>query len=97
LQKKLSEAMPENIRKPKKREDATDTEQSEAGRINFMGLVVDWMGIVSADGKPVPCDDDSKKAFLNSKNAQFFGVFCRQRSLALQKEAIHSHETDSKD
>lgn len=97
LQKKLSEAMPESIRNPKKRVDASDADQSEAGRINFMGLVVDWAGIVGADGQPVPCDDESKKAFLNAKNAQFFGLFCRHRSLALQREGIHTHEADSRD
>jgi hypothetical protein len=97
LQRTLGEAMPENIRRPKKREDATDADQMEAGRINFMGLVMDWRGIVSSDGTPVPCDEASKKAFLNTKNAQFFGLFCRQRALALQEEAIHSHEADSRD
>ena len=97
MQKKLSEKAPESLRKQSKRNDVTDTDLQDAGRVNFMDLVIDWTGICNAEGAPVPCNEETKKNFLNETEALFFGLFITNRAKAIRTERITGHEADSRD
>jgi hypothetical protein len=98
LQQKIREKQPKIFRAPpKERDNVTDADIQEAGRVNFMELVVDWSGITGADEAPLPCTPENKKAFLDLKDAQFFGLFVSNRSAAIRAEGINSFSGDSSD
>ena len=97
VSKKLSEKKPESLRKVSKRADILDTDLEDAGRLNFMELVVDWVGVCDGAGAPVPCNEETKKGFINETEGLFFGMFVTNRAKALRAERISRHEGDSRD
>ena len=98
LQQKIREKQPAIFRAPAKdRDKATQQDLQEAGRVGFMFLVEDWVGVNGADGTPLTCTPETKKAFLDEKDAMFFGLFVSHRSAAARTEQITSYSKDSLD
>jgi hypothetical protein len=98
LQQKMREKQPAIFRAPAKdRDKATQQDMQEAGRVGFMFLVEDWLGVNGTDGSPISCTPETKKAFLDEKDATFFGLFVSHRSAAVRTEQLTSYSKDSSD
>jgi hypothetical protein len=96
LQKKIQEKQPASLR-GRDRNAVSVLDLQEAGRVSFMELVVDWTGITDGADKPLPCDTENKKLFLDQKDAMFFGLFVSNRSAAIRAERINEFAKDSSD
>lgn len=92
--KKLDDAAPTGIRKRSKAGEMTGDDVRDSGRTSFQNLVVDWT-LKDEEDNPLICDEETKKAFLDQFDAGFFGLWARQRSVAIQAERISAHEADS--
>jgi hypothetical protein len=98
LQKKIQEKQPKIFRGPaKERDNVTQLDLQEAGRVSFQELVVGWTGITGGDDAPLPCNAETKGLFLDRKDAMFFGLFVSNRSSAIRAEGIQSQSKDSSD
>ena len=98
LGKKISAGQPAIFRGPAKdRDKVTSNDLQEAGRVSFMELVQDWHGIQNTDGTELPCTPEMKKAFLDSLDAMFFGIFVSNRASAIRSERINQLDKDSSD
>lgn len=94
LQRQIEEKQPASLRKrdPKA---VSLSDLQDAGRISFTFLVTEWFGIEGEAG-PLECNAENKKAFLDQKDAMFFGLFVSNRSSAIRAEGINSFSNDSK-
>ncbi len=98
MQQKIREKQPAIFRGPvKDRENVTQQDLQEGARTNFEFFVVDWVGVVDDQGAPLPCTPETKKAFLDQKDAQFFGLFVSNRAGAIRADQIQTHAKDSSD
>jgi hypothetical protein len=54
-------------------------------RLNFVKLVTDWHGMTDEDtNEPMPCNDDTKKQFLDLFDGGIFGAFVMHASSELR-------------
>jgi hypothetical protein len=96
VRKRIYEKQPASLRK-RDSKDVSEMDVVEASRISFQELVVDWNGITDGEDKPLPCDTETKKAFLDLKDATFFGLFVTNRAAAIRAEGMNSFNGDSSD
>jgi hypothetical protein len=63
----------------------------------FQTLLVDWRGVLDEDGKPLPCEADTKKLFLQVQdNAATFGFWISARSNDVRAYLMNRTEDDLK-
>lgn len=98
LQKRIKDKQPAIFRAPAKEMlNVTVNDLQEGGRVTFMELVVDWIGVTGEDDQPLPCNAEMKKIFLDQADAMVFGAFVGGRSSAIRKEKITLFAKDSSD
>jgi hypothetical protein len=98
LQQKIREKQPAIFRGAvKDRENITQQDLQEGARVNFEFFVEDWLGISDGQSAPLPCTPENKKAFLEQKDATFFGLFVSNRAGAIRTERMNSFQKDSSD
>lgn len=53
----------------------TNEEQTEFAQRIFCRVLVDWRGIVDAQGQPIPCDDTAKRALWRADKPRVLALF----------------------
>lgn len=92
LQNKIDELAGGNMKK--KPGDQTRADRAAIGRANVTVLVSDWTATDEA-GSPLPCDAETKKAFLSQFDPFFFGLWVFRRAMALAVEKNSRLEADA--
>jgi hypothetical protein len=84
-------------RKDLKLKSVDDLPWLELYRLNFIKLVVDWAGMVDSDtNEPMPCNDETKKLFLDLYDGGIFGAFVMHASGELRSLIFTERETLTK-
>jgi hypothetical protein len=92
LSKTLDAKMPKELKGRKRDDIAGLPPVQDMCRLAFMELVSDWKGITDAKGNPLPCDDATKKVFLDRTDVVSFGLFVMERARAIQRERMSGFE-----
>jgi hypothetical protein len=69
----------------------------ELYRLNFTTLVTDWRGMTDSDtNEPMPCNDETKRLFLDLFDGGLFGAFVMHASAELRNLIFSEREEIAK-